>query len=89
MTEAHMRSNGISRQVKSIIATECGIEVKSVNNKTNFMNKSNISYFECVDALYTLEHKLHVKLPESSYYKYTTVGGVVKDIVRQLKVRSK
>ena len=44
---------------------------------------------ECVDALYTLEHRLHVKLPESSYYKYTTVGGVVKDIVRQLKVRSK
>ena len=84
-----MKNNGISRQVKSIIATECGIEVKSVNNKTNFMNKSNISYFECVDALYTLEHKLHVKLPESSYYKYTTVGGVAKDIVRQLKIHSK
>ncbi len=84
-----MKNNGISRQVKSIIATECGIEVKSVNNKMHFMSKSNISYFECVDALYTLEHKLHVKLPESSYYKYTTVGGVVKDIVRQLKIHSK
>ena len=53
------------------------------------MDKSDITYFECVDALYTLEHKLHVKLPESNYHKYATVGGLVRDIFRQLKKRSK
>lgn len=84
-----MKSNGISRQIKSIIATECGINAKTVTNKTEFMSSRGLSYFDCVDVLYTLEHKLHVKLPESSYYKYTTVDGVVKDIVRQLKIHSK
>lgn len=84
-----MKNKGVSRQIKSVIATECGINAKSITNKTNFMDKSNITYFECVSALYTLEHKLHVKLPESNYHKYATVGGVVKDIVRQLKIHSK
>ena len=84
-----MRSNGISKRVKSIIATECGMSVKSVNNKTHFMSDPKLSYFACVDTLYTLQQKLHVKLPESNYYKYQTVGGVVRDIVRQLRIRTK
>jgi len=84
-----MKSNGISRQVKSIIATECGINAKNVTNKTEFMSSRGLSYFDCVDVLYTLQHKFHVSLPESDFAKYNTVGGLTRNIVRQLKNRSR
>lgn len=84
-----MKSNGISRQIKSIIATECGINAKTVTNKTEFMSSRGFSYFDCVDVLYTLQHKFHVSLPESDFAKYNTVGGLTRNIVRQLKNRSR
>jgi len=83
-----MRDN-TSRTVKTIIAQECGIKRKSINNNTQFMSSKEISYFDCMGAMFTLQHKLHVSLPESKYAQYATVGGLVKDIVKQLKVRSK
>ena len=51
-----MKSNGISRQVKSIIATECGINAKTVTNKTEFMSTRGLSYFDCVDVLQQVTH---------------------------------
>ena len=80
-----MKTSGISRQVKSIIATECGIKVKSVTSKTEFMSSNGLPYFDCMGALYTLQHKFNVSLPESDFGKYNTVGGLTKNIVRQLK----
>ena len=81
--------NNISQQIKSVIAAECGIKKKNLNNKTGFMSNKSISYFNCIDVLYTLEHKFHVSLPESDFVKYDTVGGLTQSIVKQLKVRSK
>lgn len=79
----------ISQKIKKIIATECGIQVKDINNNTGFMSNSNLSYFDCVDTLYTLEHKFHVRLPESDYGKYNTVGNLKNKIIAQLKKRTK
>ena len=83
-----MHSN-TSQKVRTIIAQECGFDRKVVTNRTKFMANTDLSYFVCVDALYTLQHKLHVSLPESNYEKYQTVGGLVKDIVRQLNVHKR
>ena len=55
-----MKNNIVSRQVKNIIATECGINARSVTNKTEFMSSKGLPYFDCVDVLYTLQHKFHV-----------------------------
>ena len=81
--------NNISQQIKSVIAAECGIKKKKLNNKTGFMSNKSISYFNVIDVLYTLEHKFHVYLPESDLVKYDTVGSLTQSIVNQLKARSK
>ena len=83
-----MKKNNTSQQVKTIIAKECGLGHR-ITNQTPFMSSQVLSYFDCMGAMYTLQHKLHVSLPESKYAQYATVGGLVKDIVKQLKVRSK
>ena len=84
-----MREGATSKKVRKIVAKECGLAPKSVTNKTDFMGGQKIRYFDCMGALFALQHEFHVSLPESSYQKYTTVGGLVRDIVRQLKTRSK
>lgn len=72
-----------SKEIKKVIAKECGIALAAVHNKTLFMSDQNISYFDCVGVLYTLQHKFHVCLPESSYVKYRTVGDLIRDVNRQ------
>ena len=61
-------ANKTSQEIKKIIAQECGEE--RVTNSTQFMTNKKFSYFECVGALYTLQHTFGVKLPESDYDKY-------------------
>ena len=72
-----------SKEIKKVIAQECGMTPDAVQNKTRFMSDQNISYFDCVDVLYVLQHKFHVRLPESSYIKYRTVGDLIRDVNRQ------
>ena len=79
----------VSKKVKNIVAKECGLARKFVTNKTKFMDGQNISYFDCMASLWSLQHEFHVVLPESSYQKYKTVGNLTKDIIRQLKARAK
>lgn len=87
-TKGGKMKDNTSKKVKMIIAQECGIDRKSITNKMKFMSNQTLSYFDCMGAMYTLQHKMHVSLPESSYYKYATVGGLVRDITRQLKGRA-
>ena len=75
----------VSQRVYRIIAQECGVKPKSITGKTLFMSNPNFSYFDVVAALYTLQHKLHVSLPESDYGKYATVGSLTRNIIGQLK----
>jgi len=84
-----MKNSDILRQVKSVIAKECGIKAKSVTNKTGFMSSDGLPYFDCMVVLYTLQHRFNVSLPESDFSKYNTVGGLTKNIIRQLKHRSR
>ena len=78
-----------SQKIKTVIAKECGIPRELITNKTRFMSNTDFSYFECMGALYTLQHKFHVYLPESDYYKYSTVGSLTRCIINQLKSRAK
>ena len=78
-----------AQRIKMIIAKEFGLKPKSVTNQTQFMSNPNFSYFCCLDALYTLQHKFRVELPESDYDQYKTVGSLTRCIVNQLKSRSK
>lgn len=82
-------SDNTSQKVRSIIAKECGVNRKFITNNTQFMSGQTISYFDCVDAMFVLQHKLHVSLPESNYKKYKTVGALIKDITKQLKSKTK
>ena len=82
-------NNNASYTIKNLIAKECGLKRKLVNNKTPFMANAKLSYFDCVDVIYDLEHKYNVKLPESDFVKYDTVGGLVNSIVAEVKKRSK
>lgn len=82
-------ADSISRKAKAIIAQECGLERKAVTDKTRFLANKDLSYFVCMDTLYTLQQKFNVLLPESSFGKYMTVRGVIRDIVRQTKGRPK
>ncbi len=82
-------SKNISQSVYSIIARECGIRRKNINTRTAFISNPSISYFECMGALYTLQHKFGVNLPESDFDKYATVGELTKSIIFQLKKHSK
>ena len=75
--------------IRKIIAEEFGLERKKVNDETPFMANHEKSYFDCVDVIYDLEHKYNVKLPESDFVKYDTVGGLVNSIVAEVKKRSK
>ena len=84
-----MKTSAVSRQVKSVIATECGVKVKTITNKTEFMSSKGFQYFDCMGVLFTLQHKFNVSLPESDFGKYNTVGGLTRNIVRQLKAHSK
>lgn len=76
-------SENTSQKIRSIIAKECGIKVKSVTNSTQFMAGQKLSYFDCMNALYLLQHKFHVELPESDYAEYKTVGNLIKQILNQ------
>lgn len=89
MVDASMKNTGVQRQIKSIIANECGVQAKSVTAKTEFMSGQGISYGACMGVLFELQHKFHVSLPESDFGKYNTVGGLTKNIIRQLKTKSK
>ena len=84
-----MKTRNIGRTVKSVVARECGMGIKSINNNTSFMANQNISYFDCMCAMFTLQHKFHVSLPESDYDKYKTVGCLIKNITKQLKENQK
>jgi len=77
-----MKAN-ISKTVKSVIAQECGINRRSISNRTPFMSNQKLPYFDCVGALFVLQNKFHVSLPEADYYKYKTVGNLIKNIIRQ------
>ena len=79
----------VSKKIKTIIAKECGIKRDKITDKTNFMGGQKISYFDCMAAMFVLQHQFHVSLPESNYAKYATVGGLTKDIVKQLRHRQK
>ena len=83
------RSENVKRstEIKRIIAQESNLALSSVNNKTAFMAAQNISYFDCMDILYVLQHRFNVSLPESNYIKYRTVGDLIRDINRQSRRR--
>ena len=78
-----------SQTIKAIIAKECGMPIKQVTNSTLFMANKDLPYFVCVDALYTLEHRCNVKLPESDYEQYNTVGDLAHYIVKHQNSQSK
>ena len=80
-------SENTSQKIKAIIAKECGMTLKSVTNDTQFMAGQKLSYFDCMNALYSLQHKFHVELPESDYEKYKTVGNLTRSIVRKIRNR--
>ncbi|MFQ6760366.1 MAG: acyl carrier protein [Alphaproteobacteria bacterium] len=75
----------VSQQIYRVIAQECGVKAKAITGKTLFMSNPDFSYFDVVAALYTLQHELHVSLPESDYGKYETVGALTRNIIGQLK----
>lgn len=74
-----------SKEIKKIIAQECDMHITSVHDETGFMSGQNISYFDSVDVLYVLQKKYNVRLPESSYVKYRTVGDLINDVNRQIR----
>lgn len=80
-------SENTSQKIRSIIAKECGVKVKSVTNNTQFMSGQGLGYFDCMNALYSLQHKFHVELPESDYEEYKTVGSLIKKILSQQRVK--
>ena len=82
-------AGNVSQQIRVVIAHECGLKQKSVTSQTLFMANPSFSYFDCVSALFTLQHKLGVSLPESDYAKYNTVGSLTRCIIKQLKDKSK
>lgn len=83
------KNTNTSQTIKAIIAKECGVPVKQVTNSMLFMGNKDLSYFVCVDALYTLEHRCHVQLPESDYEQYNTVGDLAHYIVKHQRTQSK
>jgi len=82
-----MDKNETSAQIKKVIAAECGLPY--VTNKTKFMSKQTLSYFDCMAALYALQHEFDVCLPESDFSKYTTVGALTRCILTQIKQHDK
>lgn len=76
-------SDNVSQKIRKVIAQECGLT--NVSNETKFMTRQGPDYFDCIGVLYTLQHMLHVQLPESKYQKYETVGGLTKDIIHQMR----
>ena len=80
-----MAKNNISQTIRRVIAQECGLKLKSVSRKTDFMTSTGPEYYDCMGALYTLQHIFHVDLPECKYERYNTVGGLTRDIINQLK----
>ena len=81
--------NNTAYSIRNLIAKDCGLKRKIVTNKMPFMANDKLSYFDCVDVIYDLEHKFKVKLPESDFIKYDTVGGLIKSIVTEMKQRKK
>ena len=75
--------------IKQEIANECGIPAATIDNKTKFMENPAFSYFNCIDVLYTLEHKYKINLPESDYSKCRTVGTLARCIVKKIKANAK
>ncbi len=82
-----MAKNEMSNKIKKVIAAECGLPY--VTNKTAFMEKQTLSYFDCMAALYTLQHKFDVSLPESDFSKYATVGALTRCVLTQIKQHNK
>jgi len=88
-TKGVRMSKNTSQAIKSVIAKDCGFKAKKVTNEMPFMANRNLSYFVCMDVIYDLEHKFNVKLPESDFAKYNTVGDLINSVVSELKTRSK
>ena len=79
----------IYTQVKYKIATECNRPIETIRSGTAFMTNREFSFFNCVDVLADLEHQFGIKLPESDYVKYGTVGRLTRCIVKELKHRTR
>ena len=79
-----------AQQVREIIAKECCVKELEpvITNKTQFMSGQRLQYFDCINALFTLQHKFHVVLPESDYRKFKTVGDLIRNIKKQQRIKS-
>ena len=76
----------LKQQICRIIARECGQNIKL---GTPFVDNKDITYWDMVGALYTLQHVFKVKLPESDYVNYKTVGNLTNCIVAKVKSKQK
>ena len=74
----------VFKTIQITIANETGIKPERITKKTNFMSRHGLPYFDCINVLFTLQHQLHVELPETDYCRYATVGGLQKRICQQL-----
>ena len=81
------RNTNTSQTVRAIIAHECDIPVKSIKNSTPFMANKNLSFFVCADALFELEHRCHIQLPEEAFDKFKTVGGLTRYIISHSNIK--
>lgn len=79
----------LKQRIRRIIAQECGMTQQTVNPGTPFVDNKDITYWDMVGALYTLQHVFKVKLPESDYVNYKTVGNLTNCIVAQVKSKQK
>ena len=78
-------ADNTAKRVKKVIAQECGLSCKDITNKTLFLPNNKFTYFDCMGALYTLQHEFHIELPEAEYKKYKTVGSLVRCIIKRVK----
>ena len=84
-----MSGSSVCKKVKEIIFAECDMHGQTIDRNTKFMANNGLSYFDCMNTLYTLQHVFGVSLPESDFEKYKTVGGLTRCVVKQLKAKAK
>jgi len=84
-----MSESSVCKKVKEVIFAECDMRGQTINRNTKFMTNHGLSYFDCMNTLYTLQHVFHISLPESDFEKYKTVGGLTRCVIKQLKARIK
>ncbi len=82
------RSEELFTNLKKFLKEECDIREQDISLQTNIRSDLDLSSFDLINLLFTIEEKYKVVVPEEKYLEINTIGDLVEYIDSQVNVMS-